>query len=192
MFCSRKIELHKDIPDPPTTLVTREMLAEYAQAGRLLEHAQAQAKLLLQQAQADCESLLQRANDEFWQRANAQLHRWELERQAMYDSLEQTATYVTQQAIRTVLAEALPTQRLTALLKKLLDSQVPVVVANLLCNPHDREQIEQWLIQHNQVPWTLRCEEELPLQTLILETDEGGFHIDWNSAIETLMVTHPR
>lgn len=192
MFCSHKIELNTLTHNLPTALIPREMLAEYHQSRQLLEHAETQAQALIDQAEARCEQILENARHEFWQRANAQLQRWETERQAMADNLEQVATSVINAAIRNLLEETVPVQRLTALLNKLLAAQLPAVEANLLCNPLDREAVEQWLNQHCGVPWTLRVENGVALQSLVLETENGGFHIDWADALNNLVATPPR
>ncbi|MCF5053248.1 RNA polymerase subunit sigma [Pseudomonas syringae] len=94
MFCARKIELQTPPHDLPTALIPRQMLADHTQARHLLDHAEAQAQALIRQAHDQCEQIIERASDEFWQRANAQLHRWECERQTMVDHLEHTATSV--------------------------------------------------------------------------------------------------
>lgn len=191
MFCTRKIELNPSALSLPVALIPKQTLADSAQAGHLLENAEAQAQALVLQAEAQCKQMLEQASLEFWQRANAQLLRWDLERQAMSDNLEHIAASITQAAVRTLLDEAPPAQRITVLLKQLLASQVPTVKGCLLCNPQDRAAVEQWLHQHSYVPWALRCKDEVIAQALILETDEGDFHIDWRSTLGTLLPTQP-
>ncbi|WP_448653032.1 type III secretion system stator protein SctL [Pseudomonas fluorescens] len=190
MFCAHKIELNTH--EQPTILIPRERLADYTQAHQILEQAEAKAQALIHQAHAQCEKILESASDEFWQRANTQLYRWDSERQAMFDQLEQTATSVINAAIRSILDETVPAQRLTALLNKLLAAQLPTVQADLVCNPQDREPVEQWLNLHCGVPWTLRVEDSLAAYSLLLETEEGGFHINWTAALDNLVVTPPQ
>lgn len=192
MFCAHKIELKTQPQELPTALIPRQMLAEHAQAQHLLDHAQTQAQVLIRQAQEQCEQMLERASEAFWQRANAQLHRWESEREMMINHLEYAATSVVNTAIRTLLDETVPAQRLSALLNKLLAAQLPTVQANLMCNPLDREHVELWLNLHCNVPWTLRVDDGLAAQSLLLETDDGGFHINWADALDTLVAIPPR
>ena len=192
MFCAHKIELHTVTSNMPAALIPREMLADYAQAHQLLEHAETQAQELTRQAHAHCAQILENAGHEFWQRANAQLHRWESERQAMYDNLEQVASSIINTAILSFLEETIPAERLKALLNKLLAAQLPPIKASLLCNPLDREQVEQWLSQRCDVPWTLRVENELAVHSLVLETDDGGFHINWTDALDNLITEPPK
>lgn len=187
MFCTRTIELHTLPHNLPTALIPREMLAEQSHANQILEHAQLQAQALIRQAESQCEKMLESASDEFWKRANAQLHQWTSERQTMFDNLEHTATSVINTAIRGLLEETVPAQRLTVLLNKLLAVLIPTVEANLLCNPLDREPVEQWLSRHCDVPWTLRVDRDLAVQSLLLETEDGGFHINWTNALDHLM-----
>lgn len=125
MFCARKIELHTITPNLPTALIPREMLADYTQACQLLEHAKAHAQTLIRQAEAQCEAVLQSAGQQFWQRANTLLQRWESERQTMHEHLEQLASTVISNTLRSFLDETPPTQRLTALLNQLLLAQLP-------------------------------------------------------------------
>lgn len=186
MFCVQKIELHTVTANLPTALIPREVLADYTQARQLIEHAKAQAHTLIHQAQAQCEQVVKNAGDDFWQRANTQLQRWELERRAMHDSLEQVATSVINSALRSFLDETLPAQRITALLNQLLEAQLPPIKATLLCHPQDREAVEQWLARLVDVPWTLRVENEVSAQSLMLETDDGGFHINWADTLDHL------
>lgn len=191
MFCAHSIELNTPAHELPTALIPREMLSEYTQARQLLEHAETQAQTRISQAQTQCEKILESASDEFWQRANAQLHRWESERQAMLASLEQVASSVISAAIRTLLEETVPVQRLTTLLNKLLEAQLPTVEAHLVCNPLDREHVELWLNLHSSVPWTLRVEDGIAAQSLLLETEDGGFHINWAHALDNLVAIPP-
>ncbi|TFY86939.1 HrpE/YscL family type III secretion apparatus protein [Pseudomonas kairouanensis] len=187
MICAHRIELHTVTTNPPTTLVPREMLKDYTQACQLLEHTKAQAQTLLRQAQDQCQSVLDSAGEQFWQRANAQLQRWEAERQAMHKNLEQVATSVINTVIRGLLDETPPAQRVTALLDQLLAAQLPPIQATLLCHPLDRDAVEQWLARLGEVPWTLRVESEMAAQSLMLETDDGGFHINWVDALDQLI-----
>lgn len=191
MFCTRKIELHTVTANPPTALIPREMLADYTQANQLLEQARAQAQALICQAENQCAKVLEDAGDQFWQRANSQLQRWESERQAMHDNLEQIATSVINTTLRSFLDEVPPAQRITALLNQLLDAQLPPVQATLLCHPMDREAVEHWLARLGEVPWTLRAESEVAAQSLMLETDDGAFHINWNDALNQLIPASP-
>lgn len=191
MFCTHKIELHASSHDLPTALIPREMLAEYSQARQILEQSATQAQALIRQAETQCEKMLESASNEFWQRANFQLHSWESERQAMFDQLETAASSVINTAIRNLLEETVPAQRLTVLLNKLLTAQFPTVEANLLCNPLDREHVEQWLSRHCDVPWAVRVEDGLAARSLILETKDGGFHINWTDAVNKLVIIPP-
>ena len=78
------------------------------------------------------------------------------------------------------------------LLNKLLDAQLPPIKASLLCNPLDREPVEQWLSRHCGVPWTLRVESTLAAQSLVLETEDGGFHINWTDTLDNLVTPSPK
>lgn len=187
MFCSQKIELHTVTGDLPTTLIPREMLADCIQARQLIEHARAQAHALRRQAETECKRVLEDAEQQFWQRANAQLTRWESERKAMHDSLEQVATSVINTTIRSFLDETPPAQRIAALLNQLLEAQLAPINATLLCHPQDLKAVEQWLACMGDVPWTLRAENEVSAQSLILEAEDGGFHVNWPDALDHLL-----
>ncbi|WWF60068.1 HrpE/YscL family type III secretion apparatus protein [Pseudomonas trivialis] len=78
------------------------------------------------------------------------------------------------------------------MLDKLLAAGLPEVEASLLCNPQDRKSVEHWLIQHCDVPWTLRVEAGIAAQSLIVETDDGGFHINWTDAVDSLVPIPPQ
>ncbi|MFP3496962.1 type III secretion system stator protein SctL [Pseudomonas sp. SIMBA_059] len=191
MLCRRKIELSLPTASLPHALIPRAVLADSQQAERLLENAQVQADALLREAQAQGEQLLEQAQAEFWQRANRQLERWEMERQAICEHLEQIATSITNQALISLLELTPPAERLSALLKKMLNTQVPAIAANLVCHPQDHLQVEQWLKFHSDAPWCLRLDDSLTAETLILETDEGSFHIDWRSTVDSLLLLEP-
>jgi type III secretion protein L len=187
MLCRQKIELHKDASGLPRTLISRETLAGYAQANQVLSRAKAQAHELLRLAEEKREDLLENAGIEFWQRADAQLKRWESERGVLCDNLERYATAVVSQAIRCLLEEATPSQRLAALLKQLLASQVPAVKATLLCHPLELEDVKQGMANHVASLWELRPDDTIKPQTLVLKTDEGDFRIDWFSMLDALL-----
>jgi len=186
MLRRQKIELHKAATGLQHTLIPRETLADCAQANQLLSRANAQADEMLRQAEAQCEALLEKATVEFWQRAESQLKRWERERQAMCDSLERHATSITKQAIRCLLDDTVEAQRLAALLKQLLASQVSQVNATLLCHPQEIEEVKQSLANHRATLWKLQPDDTIGPQTLVLKTDEGDFRISWSSMLETL------
>ncbi|RDS91056.1 type III secretion system stator protein SctL [Pseudomonas fluorescens] len=185
MLCRRTIELFKDAPRLSCSLIPREELANWKQADHLLKNASAQAEQLLSLTKKKCEALHEETSLEIWQRANAQLKRWERDRQAMCDKLEQYANSVTNEAIRHLLDETVASSRLTALLKQLLAIQVPEVSATLLCNSHDFEQIKKYLASYTTTAWKLHADETIASQTLILKTDEGDFRISWSSMLGT-------
>ncbi|WEJ06429.1 type III secretion system stator protein SctL [Pseudomonas sp. FJ2-5-13] len=184
MLCRYAIELLNDAPGLRHTLIPREELANWVQAEELLSRASAQADERIRQAEKKCEALLENASQEVWLRADAQLKRWERDRQAMCDNLEYYATAITNQAIRCLLDETVPPQRLAALLKQLLANQVQEIEATLFCHPLDLEAIKQHLDHHKSPFWKLQADEALEFQTLVLKTDEGDFRISWHSMLD--------
>ncbi|MDY7530921.1 type III secretion system stator protein SctL [Pseudomonas sp. Bout1] len=187
MLRRQKLALHGDAPGLPHTLIPRETLADFAQANQLLSRANAKADERLSLAQTQCDVLLEQAAGEFWQRADAQLKRWERDRQQMCDSLEQYATSVVTQAIRSLLDETIEPRRLAALIKQLLASQVAHVHATLLCHPHELDDVRQCLASHGVTLWKLQPQDTVKPQTLVLKTDEGDFRIDWRSMFEVFL-----
>lgn len=185
MLCRHTIEVLKDASGVRRNLIPREELADWEQADQLLERARAQADELINLARKECEALQEKAALDVWQRADEQFKRWERDRQTMYDSLEQYATSIINQAIRCLLDETVAPQRLAALLKQLLANQTPEVDATLLCHPHDLEEIKQCLTHYTATFWKLYADETILPQTLVLKTDEGDFHINWNSMLDT-------
>lgn len=187
MLCHRTLELHAPPSSVPPTLIPRQMLEESDQATSLLNRAKAQAEDFLRQAEQQREALLEEASVEFWRRAEAQLDRWEGERRAMSNALEQYATTVTNTVIRYLLDEVPNLQRLTVMLKQLLASQLPPVEATLLCHPDELHALESLIAPPHATLWTLRSDETIQPQTLVLKTDEGDFRIDWASMFSLLL-----
>ena len=185
MLCRHTIELREGASGARGSLIRREEFANWEQASQLLNRANAQADELISRAEKKCETLLEQASLEIWQRADAQFKQWELDRQAMCDNLEHYATAITNQAIRCLLDETAAPQRLAALLKQLLESQVQEVSATLLCHPHDIEEIRECLTRHKSRFWKLNADDTIPPQTLVLKTDEGDFRISWDAMIDT-------
>ncbi|WP_310886684.1 MULTISPECIES: type III secretion system stator protein SctL [Pseudomonas] len=190
MLCHRKIKLHTSASSQPNTLISRQTLEESGQASSLLNRAKAQAEEQLRQAAQQSEVVLEEARLEFWRRALAQLQRWEHDRQAMCDALEHYATTVTNNAIRYLLDETPDPQRLAALLKHLLASQLPRAEAALLCNPAELNALTPLFAPPHETLWTIRADETVPPQTLVLKTDEGDFRIDWASMFSLLLAQH--
>lgn len=188
MLCRRKIELHKDRSGLPLVLIPKETLLDCGHANQLLARAQAQAEKLLRQAQEDREVLLEQTRLEFQEQAQDQLNQLEREHQTMCDDLEHSATLLVNQAIRCLLEETPPIQRVAVLLKQLLATQMPPVKATLLFHPQDRNHIEPWMNNHQELPWTLRPDDMLETQKMVLETEEGDFRIDWDSMLATLSI----
>ncbi|MEB2645709.1 HrpE/YscL family type III secretion apparatus protein [Pseudomonas canadensis] len=105
------------------------------------------------------------------------------EQKALSDNLERYITGVVNQAIRHLLDETPQPQRLAALLKQLLASQVPGVNALLLCHPREIEALKHCLSRHDAARWRLQPDDTISTQTLVLKTDEGDFHINWASML---------
>lgn len=184
MLCQRIIELPKNVSGARYNLILREELGNWEQANQLLNHANAQADELISLARKKCEALLEEASLEIWQRADAQFKQWERDRRAICDNLERYATTITNQAIRCLLNETVAPQRLKALLRQLLESQVQETSATLLCHPYDFEEIKQNLA-HKSTSWKLNADEAIAPQTLVLKTNEGDFRINWNTMLDT-------
>jgi type III secretion protein L len=187
MLCRYAIDLFKDMPGLPRSVIPREELANWKQAELLLKNANGQAEQLLSQTKKECEALRERASLEIWQFADTQLKRWERDRQSMCDKLEQYASAITNEAIRRLLDETAAPARLTALLKQLLAIQVPEVSATLLCHPHDMNEIKQRFAYQKFTVWKVQADEKIPPKTLVLKTDEGDFRISWNSMLTSFL-----
>ena len=190
MLCKRTIELRKPLPSRTCSLIPLETLADCARDTELLNSAKVQADEILRQTYVQRDQLLLQAQHEFWQRANRQLHLWHTQQQAVLDNIERIATSVTHSAIRSLLEDTTPTQRVSAMLKQMLAAQAPAIRAKLVCNPQDQADVEHWLDQHTEAPWRLLCDESVQPQMLILEAEEGSFRIDWASSINALLVSH--
>lgn len=187
MLCRRIISSPGDTCALSGSLISRDTLTNYAQADNVVEQAKAQARQLLQEANEQREHLLEKAGLEIWQRADAQLKRWDAERQALCDNLEQYATSIANQAISLLLEETPAPQRIKALIKQLLACYVPAIKATLVCNPHELETVRQCLDSGSGNCWTLRAENTIEPQTLILNTEEGDFRIDWTALVSALV-----
>ncbi|MBC3300468.1 type III secretion system stator protein SctL [Pseudomonas sp. SWRI18] len=183
MLCRYAIEFSKDKRGLLRNFIPREDLANWKQAEQLLRQANEQADELLNLTKKKCESLREQASLEIWRRADAQLKRWEHDRQTMCDRLEHYANSITREAIRCLLDETVAPTRLAALLKQLLANQVHEISAILLCHPHDIEEIKQCLAYHKASVWKLHADETLTPQTLVLKTDEGDFRISWSAML---------
>lgn len=187
MLCRKKIELPLEASRLSHLIISREMLSDCFEVNQLLSHANIQAEKLLSRAEDDCLTLQKQAESKFWERANAQLVRWSRERQVMWSSLEQRATIILNHAIQQLLNETVDAQRLAALLKQLMKSQIPEVSATLHCCPDEIDYIKRYLTNHTISPWKLQPDISLPPQTLVLKTEEGDFFIDWNAMAENLL-----
>lgn len=188
MLNIRKIELRTGAPGLPQTLISQEMLADCRRASQLLSRAKVQAKELLRQATEHREKALEKLTLEFWRRANAQLKEWEKQQHVMCDNLEQYATSIANQTILCLLEEAPVAQRLSALVKQLLATQAPSGKATLLCHPLECAEVERCLSRQHATFWTLRPDDRVRPQSLVLETEEGDFCINWASLCETVLV----
>lgn len=187
MLCRRKIDLPAGASNLSPVVITVEMLGESIKASQWVERAKSEADHLLCQAAEQRDALLEQTQMEFWQRANAQLKQWERQRQAMCDHLEPYAASIANLAYCSLLDETPPAQRLSALIKQLLTTQIPTVRATLLCHPLERDSLEQCLAMLSVTHWALRCDDAIKPHSLALETDEGDFRIDWASLREILL-----
>jgi len=183
MLCRRKLELSEGALTLQQTLIRRQTLADCTTANELLDKTRAQAERLLRDATAQSAQLLESTRQAFLIQANAQLSALERDRQALYDNLENVAASIVQQAIRHVLEESIPEQRLCALLRELFNAHVPAVEATLLCNPSQYERVQGCLATYPPVPWNLQTDDTLETQALVLETADGNLRIDWDSML---------
>lgn len=180
MLCRYNIELSGPSPSVPRSIIPREELANWKHANQLLRDANAQAEELIRLTEEKCEVLLEKASFNIWQRVDAQLKRWERSRQTMCDNLEHYATQITNQAIHNLLDEIVAPQRMAALIKQLLKSQVDEISATLVCHPHDLKEVTHCLARYGSTVWKLKADTSIDSQTLVLKTDEGDFRISWN------------
>lgn len=187
MLCRYKINSPGGAPPLPGSMISCETLASYTQASSVVDQAKAEARQLLKAAHAQREELLEKASLEVWQRANAQLKRWEIERQALCDNLERYATTIANQAIHLLLEDTPAPQRMAALIKQLLASHVPAVKAVLVCHPLELEAVRACLANRGSTHWTLRADNTIKPQSLILNTEEGDFRIDWTSLVNLFL-----
>ncbi|MGY2361831.1 type III secretion system stator protein SctL [Pseudomonas azotoformans] len=186
MLCRHKIELSSPSPHLLLSMIRREELANWKQANQLLHDANIQAEGLIRSTEEKCKVLLEKASLQIWQRADAQLMQWVRDRHAMCEKLEHYATVIINQAIRHLLDETVAPQRLAALVKQLIKSQVHEVSATLMCHPHDVEEITQCLVSHGTTLWKVNADNSIRAHTLVLKTDEGDFHISWSDMCEAL------
>lgn len=189
MLCRHKIKSPGGIPPLPGTLVSCKTLASYSQAVSVLEQAKTDARQILEEATQQREDLLEQAGLEMWHRASAQLKRWDLDRQALCDDLERYASSIANQAVYLLLEEAPHPQRMAAMIKQLLARHVPMVKATLLCHPMDLECVKACLVHRGEDHWTLRPDNAIKPQTLVLNTEEGDFRINWPDMCNAFM-TH--
>jgi len=180
MLCRSNIELSGRSSSVPRNIIPREELADWKHANQLLRDTSIQAEELIRCAEKQCEELLEKASLEIWQRADAQLKQWERSRQTMCDNLEHYATQITKQAIGSLLDETVASQRVAALVKQLLKSQVDEISATLMCHPHDLTEVTHCLAHHGSTLWKLTADNSIHSQTLVLKTDEGDFRISWH------------
>lgn len=186
MLCRRKIEVSDGTSRLYQPLIRQQTLADQDKADTLLSRARTQADQLLRNAAEKGEEQAENRRRDFLLQANALLSSWERDRQALYDNAEKILTTIANQAIYQVLGEAPPEQRLAALLRQLFAAQVPAVKATLLCHPSEYDALHACLARHHPVPWHLQPDQALQAQTLVLETAEGNFRIEWGVLLETL------
>jgi len=188
MLCRRKIELYEKASDLAHVLIKREILSQSTQAYELVERAKLQADHLVSEAVQQRDTFHEQANLEFWRRADRVLGQWEHQRLIMCEQLERYATAITNEAFCHLLEEVPPAKRLTALIKQLTANQLPSIQASLLCHPPEREDLECSLAALDITLWTVRPDERVKPQALVLETTEGDFHIDWHTLRDMLLI----
>ena len=188
MLFRRKIELRPSTPGLPQTLITRQQLIDCGQVNEVLARARAQAVELLRSAQEASDALLENARCEFWQQANGQLERWQMEHATLCEELESSASQVVNQALRHLLDDLPPPARITALLEQLVRAQCPPLNATLRCHPQAREDVQQWLNTRADSVWQLQTDERLDPLTLALVTAQGDLRIDWPGTLENLLL----
>ena len=191
MLSLRTIELRPGTPGLPQTLITREDLTDCGQIAPLLARAHAQADELLSNARSASEALLKEAHKQFWQQANAQLARWQLEHNSLCQGIESSASRVVNQALRCIFDEVPQQARIAALLKHVMQAQCPPASATLRCHPQALEDIQQWLATLPANPWQLQTDDRLAPQSLVLVTPRADLRIDWATTIGALLIPAP-
>ncbi|MFO2462332.1 type III secretion system stator protein SctL [Pseudomonas sp. 15FMM2] len=189
MLSLRKIKLHPQSAGLSQPLISRETLVDSGRAEALLKSTQAKARDMLLQAEQECERSVAQAREDFWKQANAQLQRWEAERQAMNNALENHATHLVNTALQQLLGEVAAPQRLSALLKQLIQVQSTQAKVTLRCNPQTYAQVQGWLARDGATTWHLQPDAGLQPLALVLETEEGDLRIDWETAVNRLLLS---
>ncbi len=184
-------------PGPQQAVLSRDDLAQQAQAQSLLDAAQYQAQALIEQAQeearqirqqaeADAISICEDAQARFWQQAQPLFDDWQQQREAQQRQVVELASRLLAEGLSHCLAQVPPQDRLQALLTQLLNRCAPEIQATLCCAPSQQPTLAAWLSERPALRWRLAPDEGLPPESLRLVTDQGEMAIDWRTFCQAL------
>ena len=184
-------------PDAQQALISRDDLAQQAQAQSLLDAARREAQTLIEQAQQEARQIRQQAEadaasigeDEqarFWQQAQPLFDDWHRQREAQQRQLVDLASRLLAEGLAHCLAEVPAPARLQALLIQLLNRCAPETQATLNCAPEQLPVVTAWLSERPALRWRLAPDERLPPESLRLVTDQGEMTIGWRALCQAL------
>lgn len=176
-------------------LLRREAIERCLLAEQLLEAAQVQADALIETAREDARQLREDAGDkaraEVWQEAKILFEDWQVQREHMWQHIEQTARDLLLQGLQIVLGEQPSAARVDALFLHLKSAQPADEVGVLHCHPDLLEVVAERMKADGSRPWTLRADPLLGHDALCLQGEQGDFTLSWSTLQRSVLPSVP-
>lgn len=150
------------------------------QVGEILDAAHTQANLLITTLVADREK-------KYIQRAEALFSDWQSAREQQELLLVQHAQQLVNKTLQHLFAQSDDPKKVTALLRQLLQANVREPDATLYCNPGQYDYVYSWMQDHAYLSWSLKTDDVLKMDNLLLQTANGELSISWSHLQESLL-----
>lgn len=161
------------------------------QQAEMMTEAESQAQAIVAAAQAQAEShiatLLAEKEAEFLQRTEALFADWHAARLQQEENLVQQAQQLVSATLEHYFARSDEAQKITALLRQFMLASAREPEATLCCHPHHYDPVATWLQCHPHLAWSIKRDDALPLEHLILQTAHGELSVAWASLQQRLL-----
>ncbi|QKJ86328.1 HrpE/YscL family type III secretion apparatus protein [Paramixta manurensis] len=204
MWITKQITLTTLPPLEEGVVLSRETLHEYQQAYDVLTAAQQRHAQIVADAERQAQQIIEAAHDEaarqiaaalaqseaqFLQRVETLFEDWQSARKQQDESLISQAQYLVSAALTHLFDSSSDTQKVTALLRQLLQARARGQSATLWCHPSQYAAIEAWLQAHTHLDWAVQLDDALEIHSVMLQTANGELSVNWAQLQQRLLST---
>lgn len=187
MLTCRTLMIKRDCVFVHGQIIRREIIYEYAVADQIIVGAKAEAQLITTRAQEQsavlCDRAAAEARAQVWREAEAFLKAMKHEKEQMWLAVAQEAGKVVEDALTHLFGQQSEIQKVSALIRQIVDARPEESEGVLICHPHWLEVVSLQM-QQNQSHWKVRADVEMAEGMICLKNSQGEFRLSWNELMQ--------